>query len=81
LLRSIDEQEEKRERARCHRGQVERQRRCVVDELSEAGRAGLTPTARSAATPQSVDELERRSSFEALYHASKCISETSYILV
>ncbi len=71
LLGRIDQQKEKRERARRDGCDVERKPRCFVDQSIEIARAGSAPAPRLACSSQVIDDAVGLVALEASNDAAK----------
>jgi hypothetical protein len=81
LLRSIDQQEEERERARSDANKLGRELRHAIDQLVEIGRTVLVSSSSSAAPAQAIDYIECLIAFESLNYPTKRSAEIPDILM
>ena len=81
LLGSVDEQEKECKRAGGDSRELSRKFRRAVDQLIEIRSVRLSPAARTAASPESVNNLKRFVTFDALDYAAKCGSKIPNVFV
>jgi hypothetical protein len=81
LLRGIDQQKEKRERAGDYRRHIEREFSGFVQQRIEIACFFRLSSSRLAGTPKVVDGVIRRVAFESLDDVSQPCSETPHVVV
>ncbi len=81
LLGSVDEQEEKRERARCHRCNLERKLRGFREEHVKVARSLSVTASCLARAPQIIDYVISLVTLEPAYDVAEPRGQTTYIVV